>query len=394
MSEPSSSHPGRVARPSAACRRVAVVTGSRAEFGLLETVMRAIDGGDGLELLTIVAGAHLLEPAGTWREVADRWPIAAKVPMQQPGDRSRLDDAAALGRGAHEFAHVFAQLEPDWVVVLGDRIEAFAAAAAASVGGVALAHIHGGDRAEGVADEAMRHAITKLAHLHLPATEQSAQRIVRMGEEASRVHVVGSPAIDDLARIEPIGDDRWREWGEPEIILLLHPIGRSAELEQAGASGVIEALAGRRVLVLRPNSDPGWQGIAGALQAAQDRGDLACLLAHLPRHEFVGALKRLRSAGGALVGNSSAGLIEAAALRLAVVDIGPRQRGRERPANVIHIDSSAPDSVRGALTMAQSLDMSGLSHPYGDGQTGRQIADLLRSIDPSAAGFTRKRCVY
>src|SRR5881394_2962134 len=171
-------------------RTVAVVTGSRAEFGLLRPVMKAIAGHPALNLRVIVTGSHLLSPAETINDVKADFAIDATVAMQSivNGQASeppsgRLSDSASLGRGISGLAEVFSRLSPDVVVVLGDRIEAFAAAAAASVGGIRVAHIHGGDRAEGIADEAMRHAITKLAHLHLAATELSARRIVLMGEK-------------------------------------------------------------------------------------------------------------------------------------------------------------------------------------------------------------------
>ena len=164
-------------------RRVAVVTGSRAEFGLLRPVMRAIDARGDLQLQVIAAGSHLIPPALTFRDVKRDFEIADSVPMQVAGRSTRFDDAESVGRGVARFARSFQALDPHWVVVLGDRIEAFAAASAASIGGRAVAHLHGGDRAEGVSDEAMRHAITKLAHLHLPGdATQSADRILRMGE--------------------------------------------------------------------------------------------------------------------------------------------------------------------------------------------------------------------
>src|SRR5205814_10141422 len=141
----------------------------------------------------------------------------------------------ATGRGIAGFARVFEEIRPDWVVVLGDRIEAFAAASAASIGGIAVAHIHGGDRAEGIADEAMRHAITKLAHLHLAATEQSAERIIRMGERPEHVLVIGSPAIDGLLAIPALADQRDEELGRPGAVFLMHPVGRADEREESAA---------------------------------------------------------------------------------------------------------------------------------------------------------------
>jgi len=267
--------------------RIAVVTGSRAEFGLLTPVMRAIEAHAGLELRVIVAGAHLLAPAHTRREVAAAFRVDAEVEMQRPGETGRIADALALGRGVEGFARALAEIDPDWTVVLGDRIEPMAAACAASVGGFPLAHLHGGDRAEGVADEAMRHAISKLAHLHFPATEQSRERLVRMGEDPQRVHVVGSPAMDGLADVAVMSDAEAAELGDPDTVFLMHPVGASAETEFANASRALEALRGRRVLALAPNHDPGREGIVRAIEESGVR-----IEAHLARERFVGLLKR------------------------------------------------------------------------------------------------------
>ena len=372
--------------------RIAVVTGSRAEFGLLDPVMRAIDAHPDLDLLVIVSGAHLLDPSQTWREVADRYDIAATIPMQRNSQLSgRLADAAALGRGVTGFAGAFVERRPDWVVVLGDRIEAFAAASAASVGGIPLAHIHGGDRAEGVADEAMRHAITKLAHLHLPATDQSAQRIIRMGEDPAHVHVVGSPSIDGLDDVAPMPDYEFEALGSPEIVFLLHPVGDDTPTERNHALAALKAIGKRRILALHPNQDPGREGILEAIDLSGVRA-----IDHMPRSRFIALLKRLAALaepGGALVGNSSAGLIEASALGLPVVNIGRRQAGRERPNNVIDCDLATP-AIVDALDRALQLDRADMTSPLGDGRAGERIAGVIASVNPSDPDLVRKRCAY
>lgn len=376
-------------------RRVAVVTGSRAEFGLLAPVMRAVRGRPGLALQTVVAGAHFLPPAETWREVEAAFGIDARAPMQRPGATGRLADAEALGEGVAAFAREFARLRPVWVVVLGDRIEAFAAAAAASVAGIAVAHLHGGDRAEGVADEAMRHAITKLAHLHLPATPQSAGRIVRMGEDGWRVRVVGSPAMDGLVAVRPLDDAAFERLGAPDAVFLMHPVGRGDEDEARDAAAVLAGLRGRRVLALAPNHDPGREGIARAIRESG-----VGAVDHLPRDVWLSLLRRLACAEppGVLVGNSSAGLIEAAGLgasgsALAAVNIGPRQAGRERGGNVIEAEAT-PDAVEAAVRAAIGRGLKGAAHPYGDGATGLRVAGLLADLDPGDPRWVRKRCAY
>lgn len=393
---------------------MAVVTGSRAEFGLLAPVMRAIRDepqhaaptpmrtaetldrfsrapDTRLELLTVVAGSHLVGPAETWRDVAAEFEIRARVPMQREGETGRPADAAALGRGVEGYASVFAALRPDWVVVLGDRIEAFGAASAASVGGIAVAHIHGGDVAEGVSDDAMRHAITKLAHLHLCASEQSAMRVLRLGEDERRVRVVGSPALDGLDAIEPSDDETYARLGSPEFVFLMHPVGRSDAEEQAAAREALRALRGARTLALAPNLDPGRGGIVRAIEESGVRAER-----HLPRSQFVGLLKRVSREGGLLVGNSSCALIECGALRpaLRAVDIGRRQEGRERSTSVVRAAGETEQEVRRAIEAARGLNAHKTHCPFGDGRAGARVAWELRGADPHSPAMLRKRNAY
>jgi UDP-hydrolysing UDP-N-acetyl-D-glucosamine 2-epimerase len=367
-------------------RTIAVVTGSRAEFGLLQPVMRAIAEHESLELQVLVTGEHLLPPAMTKDEIAAMFEIAAVIEMQRAGETGRLADAAAVGRGVSGFAQRLAQSPVDVVLVLGDRIEPFAAAAAASVAGIRVAQMHGGDVAEGIADEAMRHAITKLAHIHLPATARSAERIIAMGEDPMRTHLVGSPAIDDLASIAPLDDEAYAGLGRPEILFLLHPEGSDDRTEGQNAEYLL-ALSRRfgRVLALHPNHDAGREAIVAAIEAAPD----VEVRSHLDRRAFIGVLRRVRT----MVGNSSAGLIECAGLGLRAVNIGRRQAGRERAANVIHCRQWDFRLIEEALDSGLTTPVLPFRHPYGDGRAGRRTADILASFDSDKHSI-RKRNTY
>lgn len=371
-------------------KRVAVVTGSRADFGLLAPVMRAIEEHRQLELVVIAAGAHLIQPALTFRDVKALFPVADSIPMQTAGRTGRWADVEAVGKGVARFGRSFEQLKVDWVLVLGDRIEAFAAASAASIGGIALAHVHGGDRAEGVADEAMRHAITKLAHLHLAATETSAERIRRMGERPEHVIVTGSPAVDGLDRVEPLGEEEWERMGRPSVLLLLHPTGQPIEREEAAAEEVIGGVSGERALFMHPNHDPGREGIVRALRRAEACGVTA---EHLPRAVFLSTLHRLALEGGVLVGNSSAGLIEAPALGVPVVNVGRRQAGRERPPGVIDVEHERSDLIAAAIAQAR-LQRACRAATFGDGRAAVRIAEALARFNPRDPGLLRKHNVY
>ncbi len=363
-------------------RTIVVVTGTRAEFGLLDPVMRAIAdynlsgkggrsktrgtrgaGGCRLRLRTVVTGTHLT--TGTWRNVRDAgFRIDARVPMQRRSTVSRSADVAALGRGVTGLGRQFAKLKADVVIVLGDRIEALAGACAASVGGYYLAHIHGGDQAQGVADESMRHAISKMAHIHFAATANSRRRLLRMGEHKQHVFQVGSPAADGLQDVTPAGD-------APELIVIQHPIGAADRDEREWMEQTLDATAGYNRLVMAPNSDPGSKGIRAALKSSG-----VTVVENLLRERFVALL----AGTGAITGNSSAGLIEAAVLKRPCVNIGPRQSGREAPGNVVAC-AYGERTVRAAVRRALRLDLRRKRHPYGDGHTGQRIAELLATID-------------
>jgi len=363
-------------------RTIAVVTGTRAEYGLLAPVIDTINVQRGLRLRLVVGGVHL--STGTWKQITHR--IDAKAPMQKRGETGRDADVAALGRGVINFGIAFAQLRPDVVLVLGDRVEIFAAASAASVGGYRVAHIHGGDRAEGVADEAMRHATSKLAHLHFAASAQSRRRLIRMGEDSRFVFNVGSPAVAGLSDVAAADDDVLRQVGldpaKPYVVIMHHPIGDSAANERRTMLAILSATAKYQRVVMAPNHDPGRDGIMRAITDSRIEP-----ITHLPRPQFLGLLKRCDM----LLGNSSAGLIEASAVKTGgarVINIGPRQGGRERPSNVIDCRANAR-SIRAAMCKTPRP----CRHPYGKGDAPPRIADILATIDLATVPL-RKQNAY
>jgi UDP-hydrolysing UDP-N-acetyl-D-glucosamine 2-epimerase len=353
-------------------RTIAIITGTRAEFGLLRPVMHATAAHPALALRTIATGTHILAPARTIEDIAAEFTVDCAVPMQRQGVTGRAADAEALGRGITGIAAALAMLQPDVALVLGDRIEALAGALAASISGIRVAHIHGGDRAEGIADESMRHAITKLAHIHLPATPQSGQRIVTMGENPECVHIVGSPAIDGLRDMPPLADDEFTALGNPEIVFLMHPDNvPPAEMAFTAALILEQCMQAGATLALAPNFDAGRDVIMHAIEQS------GCAARHhLPRRRFIGLLRRSRL----LIGNSSAGLIEAAALGVPAINIGPRQHGRECAGNVVHVQQPTQDAIRSAIGNALAAGHQPVEHPFGDGLASQRIASTLADI--------------
>ena len=372
------------ARRKSRVRRVAVVTGTRAEYGLLVPVMRAVAAHRSLELQTVVTGMHLLRTFGsTEREIVrDGWSIDARVPMQR-GDDSPLDQARGLSRGIAGISAFLHDSDTDVVVVLGDRIEAMAGALASVTTGRLLAHIHGGDLAPGDIDESLRHAITKLAHLHLAATRSAARRILRMGESADRVHCVGAPGLDGLLPLVEAAPQRHGGG----VLILHHACGRSAAVENRVMTTILRASAatGLRQTIIYPNSDRGHRGIIDAIEAHSRRSPVR-VVRSLAREAYLLEL----IAADVLVGNSSSGIIEAASAGTPVVNIGPRQAGRERSGSSVIDAGESATAVRAAIQRALAKrTISGRRTAYGDGNAGKRIARHL-AVLPLDSSFRQK----
>lgn len=387
-------------------RKVCVCTGSRSEYGILRPVMHAIAGKRGLELQVVAAGMHLSREFGRTVDdiAADGFEVAARVEMLPRAD-TRAAMAESVGRGIVGFTRAFETLESDIIVALGDRTEAFAAATAAVLSGRLLAHIHGGDRAEGGYDDYMRHAITKMAHVHFAATKGSAQRIERLGEPKSRILVTGAPGLDEIRATRlPSPTATKRRLGiraeAPLILCVQHSISTHPETAAAEMTETLEALAGLALatVVVYPNSDAGGRAIIKVIESYERRFALArggWMLAYrsLPREEFLAVMK----AAAVMVGNSSSGIIEAASFGLPVVNVGRRQAGRERSGNTVdvpHDKAAIARAVKRVLrneTLRKRLISAG--NVYGDGRASGRIAEALAGLVIDEALF-RKQITY
>ena len=372
-------------------RRIAVVTGTRAEYGLLRSTLEAIRAHPKLKLQLVVTGMHLLRKFGHTVDdiVRDGWRIDARVKMQAGSD-SPTDQAVGLSRGIAGIARFLERADADVVVVLGDRVEAMAGALAAVTTGRVLAHIHGGDVAPGDFDDTLRHAITKLAHLHFVATRKSLRRVLRLGETPERVHLVGAPGLDRLGQLITAADPRTR--GTGTALVVQHACGRSVAVERRIMEAMLQAVrsAGLRQMIVYPNSDRGHRGIIQAIERhASANSDDVQPVRSLPHDHYLRALLH----ADVLVGNSSSGIIEAPFAGTPSVDVGDRQAGREPGGPcVIHADesfSSIRSAIRRALGKRPRL---GGRRVYGDGRAGERIAHLLGTLRLTA-GLTGKRPV-
>jgi GDP/UDP-N,N'-diacetylbacillosamine 2-epimerase (hydrolysing) len=312
-------------------RRICLVTGTRAEFGLMRSTLLAIRDHPSLELQVIATGMHLSAAHGrTVRSIrADGWVVNAIVPWSAGRTDSReTQNAASTGRAMAGIAGALERLQTDIVLVVGDRVEAFAAAAAGHLSGRIVAHIHGGDRALGQVDDSLRHAITKLAHLHFPATVASKQRILKLGEDDWRVHRLGSPGIDGIAIQAASAEIAGRF-----ALIVLHPTDTDEAVEQMRAAMVfrsVKRIGFDQIVIVYPNNDP---GSAGIIRCWESIDSSAIVFRDVPRARFLALLRD----AAVLIGNSSSGIIEAASFGTPVVDVGPRQSGRETSENVVHV---------------------------------------------------------
>lgn len=363
---------------------VCVVTGTRAEFGIWGGVLGALRKSARLRTSLVVTGMHLQKQFGnTIKDIV--FPIAARVPMYRAGE----PPARSLARAIDGLAAAFRALKPDLVIVLGDRLEMLSAGNAALAERIPLAHVHGGETAPGIWDEQIRHALTKMSHVHFCATKAARQRIVQMGEDPKRVHLVGAPALDSAAQSYLVMREALttqpasvrRIWRKQAPVLLLHPGSADEAIEYRHARMLIsllrECFPGGQVTAIGPNNDPGHQGILRAYREARDDIVLTMSLAQFQFWDMLYGSQLL-------VGNSSSGIIEAASFGVPVINIGPRQAGRERNANVIDVEwnrQAIERAVRKATSDKTFLRrVARRKNLYGDGQASKRIVGVLEKV--------------
>ncbi|TLS19616.1 MAG: UDP-N-acetylglucosamine 2-epimerase (hydrolyzing) [Betaproteobacteria bacterium] len=367
-------------------RKICIVTGSRADYGLLYWPMRLIAEDDDFELQVVVTGMHLSPAFGeTWRQIeADGFAIVSKVEMLLAGD-SPVAVAKSVGLGVVGFADTFERLRPDLLMVLGDRFEIFAAVQAALFARIPVAHVCGGDITEGAFDESIRHAITKMAHVHFPTNAGAAGRLLAMGENPEHVHTVGSPGLDrirrmtfmarevffDTLRVTPLARN---------LLVVFHPATLDCGDPLAQLEELLAALdtLGPEVglLITGANADTAGQSINARLQAFAESHPNAAFRLSLGSELFINALQHV----DAIVGNSSSGLYEAPSFGIPTVNIGDRQKGRLRAASVIDC-ALERHAIRTAIDNALTRGcLPPTVNPYGDGHTAERMLDILHLI--------------
>ena len=381
-------------------RDVLVLTGTRAEYGLLKSSMEAIEAHEDLSLSIVATGMHLSPRHGmTVEEIReDGFAVDREVLMQVDGD-SGTAMAKSLGLGTMGLADAFETLDPELILLLGDRDEALAGALAGAHMNIPVAHIHGGDAMQGaVIDDSIRHSITKFAHLHFPASEQSAERIRKLGEEEWRVTVAGAPGLDDVLADEYLSphtvcDQYDIDMNKTLGLVVQHPVTTQQKQARAQMAQTLNAVeeSVEQAVIIYPNSDAGGDQIIAEIES-RSFGEEIMTFRSLPRREYLGIM----AAADVMIGNSSSGIIEAPSLATPVIDIGPRQQGRERANHTIsvaHDDTEIRTAIRECLdeTIQQKAKTS--VNPYEYGGAGERVAQRLADVDLTEQ-LLQKRITY
>jgi len=367
-------------------RKICVVTGTRAEFGLLKWLMQDIQKYSDLELQLVVTGMHLSSEFGsTYQEIENAgFKIDMRVEMLLSADTS-VAVTKSMGLGVIGFADAYKVLSPDLVVLLGDRYEIFAAASAAMIAGIPIAHIHGGETTEGAFDEAMRHSITKMSHIHFTAAEDY-RRVVQLGEHPDRVFLVGGLGVDAINRVSLLGRAELEaslnfKLGQKNLLITFHPVTldvESSHHQMGELLSVLEQLADTNLIFTMPNADTGGRDLTKMVNSFVASHSNAHLTASLGQLCYLSCLQYVDG----VVGNSSSGLTEAPSFGIGTINIGDRQKGRLLARSVINCQPTA-DSIRDAFAKlydpAFRSSLKRVQNPYGTGGASDMIVNILRT---------------
>ncbi|MHA1423767.1 MAG: UDP-N-acetylglucosamine 2-epimerase [Candidatus Thorarchaeota archaeon] len=367
--------------------RIAVLTGSRAEYGILKPLLKLIDENKEIELRLIVTGLHLLEEYGHTIDLieSDDFTIDSTVEMYQD-TKNELYYGLALARGIEGLTLELASIKPDILVVLGDRLEPLAATLAAATLKIPIAHIHGGDKTDsGHIDESIRHAITRFAHVHFPATQEHKDRLVNMGEESWRIHKVGSMGLDTILMRETCSKDNLSKRidftiDEKTLLVVYHPVHLEDDVGDQMCE-IVEAIKELRLqtVLLYPNNDPGNEDIIQEIEKLENF-EFVKILKSLPHDDYIDLLKNV----AVMIGNSSSGIIEAATVKLPVVNVGSRNRGRSSAKNILYVEPETKiiiTAIEQALNDTDYLnEIQNVENPFGDGKTAPRIFDILLNL--------------
>jgi len=369
-------------------RKVCIITGTRAEYGLLHSLMQGIKDDFELKLQVIATGMHLSPEFGlTYQTIEqDGFQIDRKIEMLASSDTA-VGIAKSMGLGLIGFGDALNELEPDLIVVLGDRFEILAAVTAALFARVPVLHLHGGEVTEGALDDSMRHAITKMAHVHCVATEEYRQRVIQLGEQPDRVHCVGGLGVDaikqtkllDRAELEASLDFKFKS---KNLLITFHPAtleGVSGARQMKELLAALEELRDTGLIFTYPNADAGGRELIAMLETFVATHPNARTYSSLGQQRYLSCIAQCDG----VVGNSSSGLLEAPTLKKGAINIGDRQRGRLQAANVINCRAQRGE-IGVALTKLYSpvflASLTVVTNPYGDGGASARVVKIIKAL--------------
>ena len=371
-------------------RKICVITGTRAEFGLMYWLIKGIQEDPELQLQLVATGMHLSPEFGlTYQKIEESgFSIDKKIEILLSSDSS-IGISKSMGLAMISFSECFDELKPDIVVVLGDRFEIFAAASAAMIAKRPIGHLHGGEATEGLIDESIRHSITKMSHLHFAATDLYRKRIIQLGEQPSRVFNVGSPGIDNIVKLKLLDKNEFEDsinfrLGQKNALVTFHPVTlehNTSKQQFRELLHAIESIPEMTVIFTKPNADTNGRVIISMIDKfVQKNPQKYCSFTSLGQLRYLSALKQV----DLVIGNSSSGLTEVPSFKIPTINIGDRQKGRMKAKSVLDClpeKESILSTINKALSLSFKDLIANVENPYGDGGASNKIIELLKSVD-------------
>jgi len=370
-------------------KKICVVTGTRAEYGLLYWLMKEIESDKDLELQLIVTGMHLSPEFGlTYKEIEKEFKINKKIEMLLSSDTS-IGISKSMGLAQISFAEAYDELKPDMVIVLGDRYEIFSAASTAMIAKIPISHLHGGETTEGAFDESIRHSITKMSHLHFTATEEYKNRVIQLGEHPNRVFNVGGMGIENIKRLKLLSKEEFEKsidfrLNKKNILVTFHPVtleNSTAKEQFQELLDAIDELEDTNIIFTKANSDTDGRVINQMIDEYVAKNFHKSIgFSSLGQLRYLSALQFV----DAMVGNSSSGLTEAPSFKIGTINIGDRQKGRIKAESVIDCLPNKK-SIEKAFEKLYSLEFQdillNIQNPYGDGCASEQVVEVLKNVN-------------
>jgi len=369
-------------------RKISVVTGSRAEYGLLKSLLEEIENSETFELNLIVTGSHLSKNFGeTYKEIeSDGFEINHKI-LILDDDTSKLGVSNAIAKSLKQFPEVLQEINPDYLVLLGDRFEIFSAALSALICNLKIAHIHGGETSEGAYDEALRHSITKMSHLHFTSTDQHKNRVIQLGERPESVFNVGALGVEAIKKIKLLSKQEIEKsigirLKKSNLLVTFHPETLETKMTPAEQVGNLLNVLGdlddeTTIIFTRSNADVGGLEINEEIEKFVSNKSNAVLHSSLGQQKYLSLLSLVDG----MIGNSSSALIEAPSLNIAAINIGDRQKGRTRSKNIIDCQNNQ-NAIKKALKKLYNKEFQKKiklsNNPYDGGKTSKKIIDILK----------------